>query len=61
MIPDFTEAELKRDARLTIELALTIARDTSKLEISAEISSRMEMLIDHIEIIAVQIEHNWTT
>ena len=58
---DFTEAELKRDARLTIELALTIARDTSKLEISAEISNRMEMLIDHIEIIAVQIEHNWTT
>jgi hypothetical protein len=58
---DFTADELKRDASLTIELALTIARDTSKLEISAEISNRMEMLIDHIEIIAVQIKHNWTT
>ena len=54
------EAELKRDASLTIALARTIARETHKLEMSAEVSGRIAMLIDHIEAIASQIEYNWT-
>ena len=61
MKPNF-EAELKRNASLTIALARTIAANTlAHCTSSGEVSGRISMLIEQLDALKEEISHNWTT